>query len=197
MKKLCWRIRGYDSLKPIFERTVELGQFTENQMGHLLMALAAKAGLSYDEIVGAYAKRRTKIANDFLVVQRDPKYPSISCGLNPHFVASVVDENGKITPFSEEERAELAGSLIESPDATVDQVAEAAWNEEIARRIEDIDSGKAKTVPLEEVRARISTKFFASRKARADFKAFDKLMGRRDGKRPRAGDELPPRTRGE
>jgi hypothetical protein len=34
-------------------------------------------------------------------------------------------------------------------------------------------------------------------KARADFKAFDKLMGRRGGKRPRAGDELPSRTRGE
>jgi hypothetical protein len=30
-------------------------------------------------------------------------------------------------------------------------------------------------------------------KARADFKAFDKLMRRRGGKRPRAGDELPPR----
>lgn len=30
-----------------------------------------------------------------------------------------------------------------------------------------------------------------SRKARADFKAFDKLMGRLGGKRPRAGDELP------
>lgn len=173
MKKLCWRIRGYDSLKPIFERTVELGQFNENQMGHLLMALAAKAGLSYDEIVGAYAKRRTKIANDFLIVQRDPKYPSFSCGLNPHFVASVVDENGKITPFSEE------------------------WNREIAHRIEDLDSGKAKTVPWEVVRARISSKFFVSRKARADFKAFDKIMGRRGSKRPRAGDEMPSRTGGE
>jgi putative addiction module component (TIGR02574 family) len=157
MKKLCWRIRGYDSLKPIFERTVELGQFTENQIGHLLMVLAAKAGLSYEEIVGAYAKRKTKIANDFLVVHRDPKYPSVSCGLNPHFVASVVDENGKITPFSEEERAELAGSLIGSLDATVDE-AEAAWNQEIGRRIENLDSGKAKTIPWEEVRSRISSK---------------------------------------
>ena len=31
--------------------------------------------------------------------------------------------------------------------------------------------------------------------SRADYKAFDKLMGRRGGKRPRAGDELPPRTK--
>jgi hypothetical protein len=37
----------------------------------------------------------------------------------------------------------------------------------------------------------------ATRKARADFKAFDKLIGRRGGKRPRAGDKLPSRTKGE
>ena len=103
----------------------------------------------------------------------------------------------KALSLSEEERAELAGSLIESLDATVDEAAEAAWNQEIARRIADLDSGKVKTVPWEAVRSRISSKFFASRKVRADFKAFDKLMGRRGGKRPRAGDELPPRTKDE
>ncbi len=98
-KKLYWRICGYDSLKQIFERTVELGQFTENQMKHLLMTLAAKAGLDYDEIVGAYATRRTKIANAFLIVHKDSEYPTFWCGSNPHFAASVVDENGKITRF--------------------------------------------------------------------------------------------------
>jgi putative addiction module component (TIGR02574 family) len=96
----------------------------------------------------------------------------------------------KALSLSEEERAELAGSLIESLDSTVDEAAEAAWNEEIARRIEDLNSGKAKTVLWEAVRSRISAKFFASRKARADFKAFDKIMRRRGGKRPRVGDEL-------
>jgi putative addiction module component (TIGR02574 family) len=103
----------------------------------------------------------------------------------------------KALSLSEEERAELACSLIESLDATVDKSTQAAWNREIARRIEDLDSGKAKTIPWEAVRSRISAKFFASRKARADFNAFDKLMGRRGGKRPRAGDELPPRTKDE
>jgi hypothetical protein len=49
----------------------------------------------------------------------------------------------------------------------------------------------------EKLSAMQTAEFFASRKARADFKAFDMLMGRRGGKRPRAGDELPPRTRGE
>jgi putative addiction module component (TIGR02574 family) len=59
-----------------------------------------------------------------------------------------------------EERAELAGSLLESLDGAHDdpEAVEAAWNEEIARRIADLDSGKAKTIPWEEVRHRISSK---------------------------------------
>lgn len=73
-----------------------LGQFTEKQMKQLLMALAAKAGLDYDEIIGAYAMRRTKIANDFLTVRKDSAYPTLTCGHSPHFAASVVDEKGKI-----------------------------------------------------------------------------------------------------
>ena len=64
----------------------------------------------------------------------------------------------KALSLSEEERAELAGSLIESLDATVDEAADAAWNQEIARRINDLDSGKAKTASWEAVRARISSK---------------------------------------
>jgi len=51
-----------------------------------------------------------------------------------------------------EERGELAGSLLESLDAQADEVAEAEWNREIARRIEELDSGRAKTVRWEESR---------------------------------------------
>ena len=59
-----------------------------------------------------------------------------------------------------EERAELAGSLLESLDDGHDapEAVAAAWNEEIARRIEDLDSGKTKTVAWEDVRQRISSK---------------------------------------
>jgi putative addiction module component (TIGR02574 family) len=62
--------------------------------------------------------------------------------------------------LSMEERAELAGSLLESLDGAHDdpEAVEAAWNEEIARRIADLDSGKARTIPWEEVRHRISSK---------------------------------------
>jgi hypothetical protein len=43
----------------------------------------------------------------------------------------------------------------------------------------------------EKVSALQTAKFFADRRARADFKAFDKIMQRRGGSAPREGDDLP------
>lgn len=63
----------------------------------------------------------------------------------------------KALSLSEEERADLACSLIDSLDPVRDSGVEEAWNEEIARRIAGLDAGKAKTIPWEEVRS-ISTK---------------------------------------
>ncbi len=53
--------------------------------------------------------------------------------------------------LTEKERAELASSLIDSLDTTVDPDAEQAWQEEIARRLSDVENGKVKTIPWEEV----------------------------------------------
>jgi putative addiction module component (TIGR02574 family) len=64
----------------------------------------------------------------------------------------------KALTLSEEERADLACSLIDSLDPTVDEGAAGAWDQEIARRISDLDSGRAKTVPWEDVRCRLSSK---------------------------------------
>jgi hypothetical protein len=47
------------------------------------------------------------------------------------------------------------------------------------------------TAVAEKVSALQTAHFFTDRKARADFKAFDKIMKRRGGKPPREGDELP------
>lgn len=55
-----------------------------------------------------------------------------------------------------EARAALAGSLLESLDDTVDESAEEEWNKEIARRIDELDSGKVKPVPWTEARRQIS-----------------------------------------
>ena len=47
------------------------------------------------------------------------------------------------------------------------------------------------TAVAEKISALQTAEFFADRKARADWKAFDKLMKRRGGAAPRVGDELP------
>ena len=44
---------------------------------------------------------------------------------------------------------------------------------------------------VEKVSALQTARFFEDRRARADFKAFDKIMKRRGGQRPREGDEMP------
>ncbi len=55
-----------------------------------------------------------------------------------------------------EARAALAGSLLDSLDDAVDASAEEAWSREIARRIEELDSGKVKPIPWAEARRQIS-----------------------------------------
>jgi putative addiction module component (TIGR02574 family) len=58
----------------------------------------------------------------------------------------------KALALSERERADLASTLIDSLDTTVDENVEAAWQEEIRRRIEDLRSGRVTAVPWDDVR---------------------------------------------
>jgi putative addiction module component (TIGR02574 family) len=56
-----------------------------------------------------------------------------------------------------EARAAIAGSLLESLDENPpDPAVEAAWSEEIARRMEELDSGKVKPIPWAEARRQIA-----------------------------------------
>jgi len=64
----------------------------------------------------------------------------------------------KALALPERERADLACTLMDSLDAAVDHEVEAAWSEEIARRIRELESGAVKAIPWEEVRRRISAK---------------------------------------
>jgi len=57
--------------------------------------------------------------------------------------------------LSDEERAALAGELIQSLEREVDADAEAAWSEEIRARLERLDAGTARTIPWAEARRRI------------------------------------------
>jgi hypothetical protein len=48
----------------------------------------------------------------------------------------------KALALTEEERAELAGSLIETLDGCADADAESAWNQEIARRVAETPAAR-------------------------------------------------------
>lgn len=60
--------------------------------------------------------------------------------------------------LSEDERVQLASSLFESVDPATGGDVQEAWDQEVAKRIADLDSGKAKTVPWPEVLARLTAK---------------------------------------
>jgi putative addiction module component (TIGR02574 family) len=61
----------------------------------------------------------------------------------------------RASALSEEERATLAGLLIESLESEVDPDVEEAWRLEIERRVAELDSGAVETVPWEVVRAKL------------------------------------------
>lgn len=52
-------------------------------------------------------------------------------------------------------RAELAAELLASLDGPADPDAEAAWNDEIDRRVEAIEAGTVRLEPWEQVKRRI------------------------------------------
>jgi putative addiction module component (TIGR02574 family) len=81
------------------------------------------------------------------LLARRPEAPS---RYNPTMEASELLKQALTPP--DNERADLAASLINSLDATVDDNVEAAWQEEISRRIKGVEKHKVKTIPWEEVR---------------------------------------------
>ena len=54
-----------------------------------------------------------------------------------------------------EARAAIAGSLLDSLDTTVDSDAEGKWEEEIARRLKDLDSSSSRVVSWSDARRKI------------------------------------------
>lgn len=54
-----------------------------------------------------------------------------------------------------EDRAELAGKLLESIEDPPDEGVEEAWAAEIERRMAEYRAGRVKTIPWSEVRAHL------------------------------------------
>jgi len=55
-----------------------------------------------------------------------------------------------------EARAAIAGSLLDSLDETLDPEAESMWENEVLRRLKEIDEGNVELVPWAEARRRIA-----------------------------------------
>jgi putative addiction module component (TIGR02574 family) len=61
----------------------------------------------------------------------------------------------RASDLPDSDRATLAGLLIESLETKRDGDVESAWLAEIERRINELDSGAVKTIPWQQVRARL------------------------------------------
>ena len=57
--------------------------------------------------------------------------------------------------LDEKDRASVAGALIESLHGPTDPDAEEAWDVEVRRRVEELESGAVETIPWAEVRERL------------------------------------------
>ena len=57
--------------------------------------------------------------------------------------------------LTDNDRATLAGLLIESLETPSDPDVESAWAAEAERRWQEIESGKVQTIPWEEVKAKL------------------------------------------
>src|SRR5271170_3078009 len=77
---------------------------------------------------------------------------SLATGLIWDIMRKAQEPMNKALALPAKERADLAGSLSESLDQTVDENAEAAWQEEILRRLEEVQSGKAQRTSWDNVR---------------------------------------------
>lgn len=86
------------SLNQISEMMIPSGNITEQQLDLLLQALAAKHGLSDDEIALCFYRKNCKKHSSLLEVRYDKKNRTRECGQNPYCTASLVDENGVIVP---------------------------------------------------------------------------------------------------
>jgi putative addiction module component (TIGR02574 family) len=65
---------------------------------------------------------------------------------------AILEQALKLSPA---ERADVAAQLIASLDEVPDTDVEQAWQEEVHRRLQQIERGEAQTIPWEKVRRQL------------------------------------------
>ncbi len=71
----------------------------------------------------------------------------------------------QVLNLEEDDRAALAGLLIESLDGEADEDVESAWLEEVEHRIAELESGIVTSIPWEEVKTRLFQGLNGSKKS--------------------------------
>ena len=76
---------------------------------------------------------------------------------------SLADLSRDISELPRQDRFKLARILLNFPDEGTEspETVDAAWDREIVRRLEELESGKAEPVPLAEVKKKIESRFFS------------------------------------
>ena len=87
-----------------------------------------------------------------------PRMIDLSISAEGLMSSALTELKRKAAQLSENERAELALSLIESLDGEPDFGVEEAWQIEVERRIARIERGEVKLTPGDEVFARVRRK---------------------------------------
>jgi putative addiction module component (TIGR02574 family) len=83
----------------------------------------------------------------------------------PHVTPQVSEVLEKALALSTQDRGLIISRLIESLDeGPADEGVEAAWSDEIKRRVEEIQSGKIEMIPGEEVDRRLAARLSNGRK---------------------------------
>ena len=75
--------------------------------------------------------------------------------------APVGDLLRRASTLDEIDRATLAGLLLESLEHEIDRDIESAWQDEIARRLADLDADDGGLVPWEELKAELRKRYGA------------------------------------
>lgn len=65
---------------------------------------------------------------------------------------AIMEQALKLSPT---ERADMAEQLLASLDENLDSDVEKAWQEEVQRRLQQVERGEVKTIPWEEVQRRL------------------------------------------
>lgn len=97
-----WRIicRDEGTGATMFKTSIPCGMITDRKLLELLRALACKYALDNDEIVGSFAKKRTRLHRNRLIEQADTDLSGyevrVLVGQHQHFSARIVEEFSEV-----------------------------------------------------------------------------------------------------